>query len=59
MCFLPTNRGEKGKNSAPSHRVLSYVFGVQKDLICCPLSVDVAIGRASVELHRRLNSSVF
>lgn len=29
-----------------------------KDLICCPLSVDVAVGRDSVELHRRFSSSV-
>lgn len=59
MCFLPSNREEKGKNSAPFHRVLSYVFVVQKDLICCPSSAEVAIERASVELHRRLRSSVF
>lgn len=29
-----------------------------KDLICCPLSMDVSMGRASVELHRRFSSSV-
>jgi len=29
-----------------------------KDLICCPWSVDVAMGRASAELHRKFINSV-
>lgn len=58
MCFLPSNRDDKGKNSAPSNRVLSYVCHEQKDLICCPSSAEVAIERASAELHRKISSSV-
>lgn len=61
VCSLPTYREEKGENSFPSHRDLSCIWCMltyNEDLICCPLSVDVSMGRASVELHRRFSSSV-